>query len=209
MTRDGRVCVGQIVGAHGVRGLVRLKSFTEDPAAVATYGPVEDEAGQRRWRLRLQSRAGECWLAQIEGIADRSAAEALRGCRLYVDRSQLPEPDEEEFYHADLIGMSAEQAGDRQVLGVVTAVGDFGGGIFLELRLVGEERNVGVPFTRAVVPEVDVKGRRLVIDPPAGLFDRPEPPGGDDEAEGAEVTGAEVMGAGVLGERVSREESEG
>jgi 16S rRNA processing protein RimM len=176
MAQTGRVCVGQIVAAHGVRGLVRIKSFTEDPAAVIAYGPVGDESGRRQFRLRLQSRTGDdCWLARIDEVADRTAAEALRGCLLFVDRASLPEPDEEEFYHADLV-----------------AVQDFGGGTFLELRLAADGRNVAVPFTRAVVPVIDRAAGLVLIDVPEGLLDPPEPPrGGEDGDDGAD-SGAEA-----------------
>ncbi|HEY8350949.1 MAG TPA: ribosome maturation factor RimM, partial [Sphingomonadales bacterium] len=103
-----RVCVGLITGAHGVRGLVKVKPFTDDPAAVAAYGPLTDQSGRRRFALELLSFGKGQWLARVDGVSDRTAAEALRGTRLYVDRQALPEPDEDEFYHADLIGLRAE-----------------------------------------------------------------------------------------------------
>lgn len=164
-----RVCVGVITGAQGVRGAVRVKSFTADPEDLAAYGPVEDEAGERRFELRVVGRAKGVVVAKLAGIEDRDAAEALRGMRLYVGRAALPPAGEEEYYHADLLGLRAELA-DGSVLGRVRAVHDFGAGDSLEL-----ERPEGgllmVPFTRAAVPVVDLAGGRVVIDPPAGLLD--------------------------------------
>jgi len=164
MAGTARVCVGEIVGVHGVRGLVKLRSFTEDPGAVTAYGPVSDEGG-RRLVVHLQSAAKDGWLARVEGIADRTAAEALRGTKLYVDRAVLPEPDEGEFYHTDLIGLRAERADGGGAMGTVTAVHDFGAGTLLELR-AADGVTVTVPFTLAAVPVVDIAGGRLVVDPP-------------------------------------------
>ena len=173
MSPPSRVCVGQIAGPHGVRGLVKLRSFTADPAAVADYGPLSDEAGRRSFRVRLLSAAGELWIAQVDGVSDRDQAVALKGLRLFVDRDLLPEPEEDEFYHADLIGLRAETV-DGAPFGEVLAVHDFGGGDLLEIRIEGG-RTVMMPFTRAVVPVVEIRAGRLVVDPPAGLLDEPRP----------------------------------
>ncbi len=165
MVAGVRVQVGEIVGVHGVRGLVRLRSFTEDPMAVAAYGPVEDEAGRRKFVVRLQSAVKGVWIARIEGVETRDAAEALLGVGLYIDRACLPEPGEGEFYHTDLIGLRAERAGGGEDLGVVLAVHDFGAGTMLELKLP-EWATAMVPFTLAAVPLVDLAAGRVVIDPP-------------------------------------------
>src|SRR4051812_34261754 len=100
--QDKRVCVGVVTGAHGVRGAVRLKSFTAEPEDVAAYGPLQDERGERHFALRLVGSAKGVLIAAISGIDDRDRAEALRGLRLYLPRSALPPPEEEEYYHADL-----------------------------------------------------------------------------------------------------------
>jgi 16S rRNA processing protein RimM len=165
------ICVGEIVGVHGVRGLVRLRSFTADPAAIAGYGPLSDDSGRRRLSLRLVGRTKDNWLAEVEGIRDRTAAEALRGTRLHVPREVLPEPEEEEFYHADLIGLRAEGV-DGGALGRVAAVHDFGGGTVLELHRE-HAGSLMMPFTRAVVPLVDLAGGRIVIDPPVEVEGEP------------------------------------
>jgi 16S rRNA processing protein RimM len=167
--REARLCVGVITGPQGVRGAVRVKSFTEQPADVASYGAVEDEAGQRRFELRVVGNAKGVVVAKIAGLDDRAAAERLKGTRLYVKRSALPPPDEDEYYHSDLVGLPMVLP-DGTDFGTVRAVHDYGAGTSLEVA----HRNgqlVMVPFTRAIVPVVDVAGGRLVIDPPEGLLD--------------------------------------
>jgi 16S rRNA processing protein RimM len=174
---EERICVGVIGAPRGVRGELRVKSFTAEPEALAGYGPLTDESGRRTFRLRLLDRQGDMLVARIEGVGDRDAAEALKGVRLYVARAALPAPDEGEFYQADLVGLRAE-AVDGAALGTVNAVEDFGAGPLLELALA-DGRLVLVPFTEGVVPVVDMAGGRVVIDPPAGLLDA----AGDDSGE--------------------------
>ena len=177
-----KVCVGQFAGAHGVRGLVKVKSFTENPEAVASYGPLTDERGARSFRLSLQGAMKDLFLARVEGIATREQAQDLAGVRLYVDRSALPETeDEDEFYHADLIGLRAELS-DGAVYGVVKALYDFGAGDVLEIRTESGSLEM-LPFTKACVPVVDVKGGRVVVDLPAVIEAR-EGEGRGEEARG-------------------------
>ena len=176
-----RVCVAAVAGAHGVRGLVRLKTFTEVPEDCAAYGPLSSQDGSRIFKVELQGRHKALLLARIEGVSDRDQAEALRGTRLYVERAALPEPEQEgEFYHADLIGLAAEFR-DGSALGRVRAVYDFGAGDTLELTGTPDGKPLMVPFTLAVVPEVDIAGGRLVVDPPPGLLD-----GGEAAVDGSE-----------------------
>ncbi|MEZ5669836.1 MAG: ribosome maturation factor RimM [Alphaproteobacteria bacterium] len=166
------VCVGQIATAHGVRGLVKLRSFTADPAAIADYGPFCDEAGQRPLALRLVGRANDHFLAAVDGVADRDGALALRGRRLCVPRSRLPEPEEEdEFYLVDLVGLAVASA-DGTAFGTIVGVEDHGAGDVVEIARPGMP-SVTLPFTRACFPLVDVAGGRVVIAPPAGLDDAP------------------------------------
>lgn len=158
------MCVGVVVGAHGVRGAVRIKSFTEDPIDIASYGPVSDETGAKRYRLTLLGEAkGGVVLAGLEGVSDRNAAEALKGVKLWVERSALPPPEEEEFYYSDLVGLRAELADGTEV-GRVKGVYDFGGGDVIDIT--GPGGSLMLPFTRKAVPLVDVAGGRLVVDPP-------------------------------------------
>jgi 16S rRNA processing protein RimM len=163
------VCVGVVTGAHGVTGAVRIKSFTARPEDIAAYGPLADEGGVRRLELRIVGAARGVLIGRFTGIDDRNRAEALRGLRLYLSRAALPPPDKEEYYHADLIGLDAVLA-DGTSLGRVRAVHDFGAGDTLEIAGVGAPPAM-VPFTRAVVPEIDLAAGRLVVDPPPGLFD--------------------------------------
>lgn len=166
-----RVCVGVVTGAHGVRGAVRVKSFTAEPEGVARYGPLEDERGERHFTLSLVGSAKGVVIARIPGIDDRDRAEALRGLRLYLPREALPPPGEEEYYHADLIGLAAALA-DGTPVGRVRAVHDFGAGDTLEIERP-EGQPILVPFTRAIVPVVDLDAGRLVLDLPEGLLDPP------------------------------------
>jgi len=148
---------------------VRIKSFTEEPEDVARYGPLTDETGVRRFELRLIGAAKGVVVARLSGIVDRNQAEALRGLRLYLPRSALPQTEDEEYYHADLIGLEAV-LGDGTPVGQVRAIHDFGAGDTLELARPGAPP-VMVPFTRAVVPSVELAAGRLVLDPPPGLLD--------------------------------------
>jgi 16S rRNA processing protein RimM len=158
-----RVCVGAVVGAHGIKGAVRVKSFTADPTHLGVYGPVEDEAGQRRFKLAVIGEAKGLMIARLDGISDRNTAEALRGTRLYVAKSCLPTTEEDEFLYVELVGCRAEdEAGTNW--GTVTAVFDFGAGEVLDIA--GPGGGMMLPFTRAAVPVVDIVGRRLVVVPP-------------------------------------------
>ena len=160
----GRVLLGVVAAPHGVRGLARIKSFTEDPMAVGAYGPLSDESGKKEYRVEVLSAARGAVLARIEGVADRTAAEALRGLRLYVDRSALPETGEREWYEADLIGLKAVGTDGRD-WGKVIAFHDFGAGSVMEVS-----GGVMLPFTDEAVPEIDIAGGKVLVEPPAGLL---------------------------------------
>jgi 16S rRNA processing protein RimM len=153
-----------MVGAHGVGGAVKVKSYTAAAADVASYGPLSDEAGTRRFALRVIGAARDTILAEIDGIKDRDQAEALRGTRLYVDRASFPEPEEDEFYHADLIGLRAEDRAGA-TLGVVRAVYNHGAGDMVEIALDAGGTAL-VPFTKAAVPAIDLPGGRVVVEMP-------------------------------------------
>jgi 16S rRNA processing protein RimM len=158
-----RILLGVFGRPHGVRGLVRVQSFTADPSDIAAYGPVSDETGTRTFSLRVVQR-GELPVVAVEGIADRDAAAKLTGTRLYVVRNRLPAPEEDEFYHADLIGLAVEDASGRRI-GTVATVNDHGAGAFLEIDTGAQP--LLLPFTREAVPVVDLARRRVVIVPPA------------------------------------------
>jgi 16S rRNA processing protein RimM len=169
MGSERRVLMGLVLGAHGIKGAVRILSYAAEPADIASYGPLEDESGGRKFSLAIVGKARGAVLAAVEGIEDRDAATALKGTKLYVRRSALPAPAEGEFYWDDLVGLRAELKGGT-ALGEVTAVHDYGGGPSLEVRREAGT-SVMVPFTGRVVPVVDLEAGRLVIDPPEGLLD--------------------------------------
>ena len=159
------VLVGRLGAAHGVRGEIRLKSFTGDPGAVATYGPLLDPVGGRSFVIEsLRHVRDDMFVARLKGIRDRSLAEALCNLDLYVDRSVLPEPDEDEFYHSDLIGLSAV-LDNGELFGRILNVLNFGAGDILEIKpAVGDA--VLLPFTKAVVPRIEIAAGRVIVAPP-------------------------------------------
>ncbi len=163
---EGRILVGVIGRPHGVSGLVRVTSYTADPAALAAYDPLSDEAGGR-YRLRWRGAGIAAVALWRDGawaeIRDRDAAARLTNRRLYVDRTNLPPPAEEEFYLADLLGLAAILPEGRA--GEVIAVHDYGAGASLEIARP-DAAPLLVPFTRAAVPEIDLAGRRIVVIPP-------------------------------------------
>jgi 16S rRNA processing protein RimM len=169
MGSERRVLMGLVLGVHGIKGAVRILSYAAEPEDIASYGPLEDESGGRKFSLTVVGKARGAVLAEVEGIGDRDAATALKGTKLYVRRSALPTPAEGEFYWNDLVGLRAELKGGT-ALGEVTAVHDYGGGPSLEVKREAGA-SVMVPFTNRVVPVVDLEAGRLVIDPPEGLLD--------------------------------------
>ena len=171
-----RVLLGVVAAPHGVRGLVRIKSFTEDPMALASYGPLSDETARKTYRVEALSAVKGAVLARIEGVADRTAAEALRGLRLYVERSALPATGEREWYEADLLGLAAVGRDGRD-WGKVVACHDFGAGSVMEVSGGEASRSsVMLPFNDEAVPEIDVEGGKVLVDPPAGVL-----PGGNEK----------------------------
>ena len=160
----GRICVGAIAGAHGIRGSVQIKPFTELAEDVAAYGAVSDECGTRRFDIRIEGFKSGMVIAALDGVADRSAAEALKGLRLYVSKEALPRLDDDEFYHADLLGLEVMQDGDK--IGTVRSIMMVGAGDVLEIDCGTGKESLLVPFTRSAVPEIDIETGRLTVDPP-------------------------------------------
>jgi 16S rRNA processing protein RimM len=165
-----RICVAQIGGPHGIRGEVKLKSFTADPLAVKDYGPLTSEDGSAQFELATVRPAKSHLVARFRGIDDRNAAERLTNLKLFVPRDRLPPPAADEFYHADLIGLAAVTA-DGTTVGTVVAVHDFGAGDILELRPAAGGASVLLPFTDTFVPSVDIAGGRIVVAPPEEMRD--------------------------------------
>ena len=163
-----RICVAQIGAAHGVRGEVRLWSFTEDPMAVTSYGPLESEDGRQRFTIEALRPAKDHFVARLAGVGDRTAAEKLTNIKLYVSRDRLPPvEDDETFYHADLVGLAAVTP-DGVALGTVTAVHNFGAGDLIEIKPAAGGESLLVPFTDAAVPEIDIAAGRIVVVPLIG-----------------------------------------
>jgi 16S rRNA processing protein RimM len=167
---DTRVIVGAIAGAFGVKGEVRLKSFCADPAAIADYTPLYSKDGRRFATVVLTGAAANALTARIDGVATKEEADALKGTELYAERDQLPSLPDDEFYHADLIGLPVYDAGG-QLLGKVKAVLNHGASDLLEIHRPGAKSTVLLPFTKAAVPTVDLAAGRIVADPPAGIFE--------------------------------------
>jgi 16S rRNA processing protein RimM len=160
-----RVCVAQFGAAHGVRGEIALRSFTEQPADFSRYGPLSSKDGAHVFDITGMRAVKDHFLVRVAGIDDRSAAETLRNVELYVTRDRLPPPTDDEFYHADLIGLAAATL-DGAALGTVSAIYNFGAGDVIEIRPAAGDTLL-VPFTRQAVPTIDFTAGRLVVDPPA------------------------------------------
>jgi 16S rRNA processing protein RimM len=158
------VCVARIGAAHGVRGAVKLWTFTEDPLAVQSYGPLMTRDGARQFEIADVRIAKDHLVATFKGIATRNDAEKLNGIELYVPREKLPDTDDDEYYHADLIGLAAVN-GASEPLGRVVAIHNFGAGDIIEIA-PAKGATMLLPFTNAVVPTVDLAGGRVVIELP-------------------------------------------
>ena len=171
-----QICIARIGAAHGVRGAVKLWTFTEDPLAVKTYGPLVTKDGARSFEIATAREAKGHLVATLKGIATREEAERLNGVELYVAREKLPATDDDEYYHADLIGLAAVDATD-QPLGRVIAIHNFGAGDIIEIA-PPHGATMLLPFTNAVVPSVDLAAGRVVIELPAEIEgDTPEDSG--------------------------------
>jgi 16S rRNA processing protein RimM len=172
-----QICIARIGAAHGVRGAVKLWTFTEDPLAVKAYGPLVTKDGARSFEVATAREAKGHLVATLKGIATREDAERLNGLELYIAREKLPATDDNEYYHADLIGLAAVTPANEP-LGRVTAIHNFGAGDIIEIAPPGGATLL-LPFTHAVVPSVDLKAGHVVIELP-------------DEIEGDTPSGADT-----------------
>jgi len=165
--RSTKIRVARVGAAHGVRGEVKLWPFTEDPLAVADYGLLETADGTRRLEIESLRPAKDFLVARFKGVGDRNAAEMLRNMELFVPRDRLPPIEEDDtYYHSDLIGLAAV-TDEGSEIGKVIAVHNFGAGDLIEIAPAGGGKTLMLPFTEAVVPEVDLQnGRMLVVPPP-------------------------------------------
>ncbi|MEO0698889.1 MAG: ribosome maturation factor RimM [Pseudomonadota bacterium] len=164
-----KVCVGAIAGAFGVKGEVRLKSFTADPEDLAAYGPLQTEDGAQSFDVTLTGQTKGALVGRLSGVATKEVADRLKGLRLYVDRAKLPDPEDDEYYHADLIGLEVFDTGGDP-LGRVKAVLNHGASDLLEIDRPDGGASVLLPFTQDAVPTVDLSAGRIVADPPDGVL---------------------------------------
>ncbi|MCB1513432.1 MAG: ribosome maturation factor RimM [Hyphomicrobiaceae bacterium] len=171
---DQRILLGEITGVHGIRGEVLVRAYTAEPEAIASYGPLTDATGTAPLTIKVVRLTPKgAIVARIKGVTDRNGAEALKGRKLFVARETMPAPDDEdEFYHADLIGLAAIDA-EGSALGEVIAVQNYGAGDLLEIRLAGTTRTEFIPFTKAVVPDIDIAARRMTVVRPEEVVGEP------------------------------------
>ena len=164
-----RVCVGAISGSYGVKGELRIKSFCANPEDIESYSPLTDEGGSRQFALALLRPVKNGFVARIADVATKEQADALRGVPLFANRDQLPSLPDDEFYHADLIGLDVFDTGGT-LLGRVKTVQNHGADDLLELQLAGGAATTFLPFTKAAVPTVDLATGRIIADPPDGVL---------------------------------------
>ena len=162
MTEDKRICIGAIVGVHGIKGEVKVKSFTEPDTNVDKYGTVENKKADHKFELKVVGRSKELLRVKIKGVDDRTTAESLIGNGFYIQRDVLPElKDEDEFYEADLIGLEVRQNG--VVIGKVAGLYNFGAGEIIEIKLSSTGKLEMLPFTKAYVPDVNIKDGYITV----------------------------------------------
>lgn len=181
--RAQRICVAQIGAPHGVRGEVKLWPFTADPGAIKDYGPLETEDGAARFEIETLRAAKDHLVVRLKGVNDRDAAARLTRAKLFVPRDRLPATTEnDEFYHADLIGLAVVDA-QGNALGQIAAIHNFGAGDLIEVKPVQGASTVLLPFNQAVVPVIDIAGQRIVVDAAAFAL-ASAPPGEPDTGTG-------------------------
>jgi 16S rRNA processing protein RimM len=174
MTSSSHLCIGVIIGAHGIQGQVRIRSFTDDPESLFKYKPVTDKAGLREFKLKKSGIARDAFIVTLADVKDRNAAEALRGTELFVDRGKLPRTKKNEFYEADLVGLEARDQSGRSY-GKVIATHNYGAGTFLEIG-ANKKDSFMLPFTDACVPKIEAEDGAILIAPPDGWLDKEEKP---------------------------------
>ena len=166
---DDAVLVGVFGAPHGVRGDIRLKSYMQDPLSIGDYGALHDEAGKSFELAAIRALKDDMLVVRVKGVSDRDAAQKLTNAKLFIARAKLPAPEEDEFYCRDLIGLKA-QTRDGRVIGTIVAVPNYGAGDILEVAPPAGETLL-FAFTRAIVPEIDLAGGKVIIDPPAEVED--------------------------------------
>lgn len=180
-----RILLGEITGVHGIKGEIVIRSFTSNPEDIAAYGPLSDEAGTRLYDIDPIRSGPKGVVARIDGVNDRTAAEKLRGIKLYIARSALPPPEDDAFYFNDLVGLETVDA-DGIAFGRIVAVHNYGAGDIIEVKITGHSGSELVPFTNQYVPDVDIKIGRARVLLPASTEGEPAPgiePQGHEDGE--------------------------
>ncbi len=157
------VCLGAIVGVHGIKGEVKVKSWTEKDRDIGSYGVLHDKSGSREFCLKVVGHSKELLRCKIKGVEDRNAAEALIGTELYVSREALPNLEEEEYYQADLIGLKVIEQTSSSEVGKIVGFYNFGAGDILEIKLKENGKTEMIPFTKVYVPEINIKEGFVVV----------------------------------------------
>lgn len=168
--RQGLICLGAITGAQGVRGEVVIKSYTQQPEDIGSFGPLTDRDGRVSYEIKVVRSAKKGVIASVKGVNDRDAAARLRGVELYVSASLLPEPEEGEWYYSDLVGLEVRDP-DGVVIGEIVSVQNFGAGDLIEIRQAGSDRTEFLPLHEDYVSEISVESGHVLIDPPDDFWD--------------------------------------
>lgn len=164
MSKDEKICLGVIVGAQGINGEVKIKSFTEELEDIGQYGQLENFDGTKKFDIKIKGSSKGILRATVKNVNDRTAAEALAGTELFVSKDLLPELDDDEFYHSDLIGLDVKLKADNSVVGKVSGVYNFGAGDILEIKINATQKSEMIPFTEAYVPEIKVKEGYIIVE---------------------------------------------
>ena len=163
------LCLGVIIGPHGIKGAVRVKSFTEKPESIAEYGTLHDKYG-KSFDLQLKGQSKGALIVSIKGMTTRTQAEVLKGTELFINRKVLPHTDDGEYYHADLLGLNVYNR-DGKKMGVVKAIHNFGAGDIVEVVIAETENTVLIPFNNNTFPEIDFVKQEMIVEIPLGLLD--------------------------------------
>ena len=158
-----RVCIGKIVAAHGIRGEVKMQSFTASPSDLDKLGAVENKDADKVFCLKVMGVTSSNVRVKIKGVDDRNTAEALIGTEFYIDRAKLPELGEDEYYHFDLVGLKVCLQTKNKVIGTVSGFSNFGAGEIIELKLNGQRETEMLPFTKEYVPEINIDGGYIIV----------------------------------------------
>lgn len=164
MKKDNRICLGKIVGAQGIKGEVKIKSFTEYGEDIDQYGKLEDKTGSVKFEVEVTGSSKGTIRAKVKGVSGRTEAEALVGTELYVSKDLLPELDEDEFYYDDLVGLTVKFQQDNSEIGTVAGIYNFGAGDIIEIKLNDSKNTEMIPFTESYVPEVNIKDGYIIVE---------------------------------------------